>query len=784
MSERIVKTAIAPGFRGDVSVTVTLEDDKIVACSAVGTQEDAEYGARAIEEIPQRIVAAGKPLVDAVSGATVTSRAIMAAAQAAADEARGVELPPVHMKPGKYTASSPGYLGTMELPVTVTVNESAFLKIETPEGRFDHAETEVILENVKEKLFPRMIENQSVGVDAIAGATVTSNSVKASVSKCLLQALRAGGCDDSAICRFYRKPPRAEEGVVEERSVDIVVLGLGNGGIFSMVSAMEEMQKHNGKHRISILGIEKAAKLGGNSSLTHEANAVNPPRYMAEKSPDKPFVNAQDYLNMWLAYTTTKSGEQSAKEEMVKLYIEQSGKVIDWLHYEQGWQFGSMEHAPCIDLEAWVAYNAVLTANKDKGTNEDRRKVIMQYYDAMLSKVVAQGGEYMLETEAYAFLMDGDRVAGVKARNNVTGKEYVIHAKAVIMGCGGFANNNEMLSRLLDPQFAGARVVTNTGQADGKMLQAALDIGAGTWNLGMSPIVMMKGLPHRLTKYPINYITDRLNGRTGRYETWTLNDIPLGMGCCTDIVCVDQKGQRIGNEAMFSLFSLTHKADSWPSFRSGPYYYAIYSQAQVDKLARDGFTTIPRWDGYCSQGGVPNGRPLPEIYECLDLTISEGMAWKADTLDELAGKIGIEPKALRATVDRYNELVDKKEDPDFGKDPKLLSMKTEGGPFYAIKIMNVIFATCGGLDVDTKIRVLRPDHKTPIEGFYATGCDSMGVIMNRERNYVGFGGVAQGWVFVSGYLAGINAADYVYEKFGFASNEPCLVDMTTYVNTK
>ncbi len=784
MSTAVEKTAFAPGFRGDVSVTITVDNGKITTCTANGEKEDPKYGIRALNEIPTRIVAAGVPEVDVVAGATVTSNAVITAARMALDLANGKELPPVRMKPGKYTASSMGYLGVQDFPVTVTVNETSFLKIETPKNRMEHFETEVMVKCIQEKLYPRMIENQSIVVDAIAGCTVTSNSVKESVKKALLQALREGGSDESAIYNFYTKPAKEDEGIVEERDTDVLVVGMGYGGIFSMVSAMEEMQRLNGRKRVNILGIEKAGKLGGNSCLTHEANAVNPPRYMAEHSPDEPFVNAEQYLEKWLEYTTGSDGKQSAKEDMVRLFMEESGKGIDWLHYEHGWQFGDMEMCPCQDFKARPAFNVVLTANRDKGTNEDRRPIIETYYKSMLAKVIAQGGEYMLETEAYEFIMDGDRVAGVKARNNVTGREYIIHAKAVIMGCGGYANNDEMLSRLPDKQFAGPRRVTNVGQADGKMLQAALDMGAGTWNLGMSPIVMMKGLPHRLTRYPVNIMKDRLDGRTGRYQTWTLNDIPLGMGVSTDIMCVDREGKRFGNEALYSLFSLTIKKDSWPSYKSGPYFYAIYSQEQVENLEKNGFTCIPRWDGYCSQGGVPNGRPLPEIYECLDLAIDEGMAWKADTLDELAEMIGVDAENLKNSTARYNEMVEKQCDEDFDKPAKFLTHKTEGGPYYAIKIMNVIFATCGGLDVDRQIRVLRQDHKTPIDGFYATGCDSMGVIMNGERNYNGFGGVAQGWVFVSGRLAGLNAAKYVHERFGFSENKINLVDLDAHVNTR
>ena len=783
-SEIRIAKAVAPGFGGNVAISLKIQDNRILECEAEGTLENSDKAKVALAELPKKIVEANSPEVDAICGATVTSNAITNAAKIAYNKLLGKDSG-IHMKPGKYTACSMGYWGIWELPVTITVNETSLLKIEVPlNDRFAHGETEVLLESVQDKLFPRMIENQSVMVDAIAGATVSSNAVKSAVQKALKQALVEGGSDESAISYFYSVPNKEDEGIVEEKDVDILVLGLGNGGIFGMVSAMERMQELNGRKRVSILALEKAGKVGGNSHLTHEANAVNPPRYMAEYYPGQTFVNKEEYLNAWLKYTTTKSGKQSAKEELVKLYIEESGKVIDWLHYEHGWQFGSMELSPCQDFEAWSAYNTVLRGNQDTGTNEDRRKILTKYYNAMLSKVESQGGEYLLETEAYEYIMDGDKVVGVKARNNVTGREYIIKAKAIIQGCGGFASNNEMLTNLLDPQFAGPRKVTNTGVSDGKMLKAALDIGAGTWNIGMSPIVMMKGLPHYLKKYPIEFLDGRLNGRTGRYETWTLNDIPLGMGVSSDIMCVDREGKRYGNEALFSLFSLTIDKDSWPSFKSGPYYWAIYSQPQVDYLREHGFTAISRWDGYCSQGGVPAGRPLPEIDECLQLCIDEGMAWKADSIEELAKKIDVSAENLCASVARYNEIVENKKDDDFGKPDKFLTLKTEGGPYYAIKIMNVIFATAGGLDVDTQMRVLRQDHKTPIEGLYANGSDCLGVVMNEERNYVGFGGVAQGWVYVSGRLAGINAADYVFNKYGFKENPVYLVDVEAYTSTK
>lgn len=80
--------------------------------------------------------------------------------------------------------------------------------------------------------------------------------------------------------------------------------------------------------------------------------------------------------------------------------------------------------------------------------------------------------------------------------------------------------------------------------------------------------------------------------------------------------------------------------------------------------------------------------------------------------------------------------------------------------------------------MDTQIRVLKDDHVTPIEGLYAIGVDSMGVLLNPNRNYAGYGGPAQGWLWMSGRLASIDAARYIDEDCGgFTYVSPALVDV-------
>lgn len=401
----------------------------------------------------------------------------------------------------------------------------------------------------------------------------------------------------------------------------------------------------------------------------------------------------------------------------------------------------------------------------------------------MLAAIKAQGGDYMLETEGYELIMDEanpDRVVGVKARNIVTGQEYAIHAKAVIMNTGGFGSNPDMINTLLDPRWRGERRGIGTGQDTGLMLQSALDNGAGTWNIEMSPVVMHVTLDHWLDRYPMNFYEDKMDGRTGRYKTWTLNNIPLCAATSANTVAVNRDGERFMDEANYESFATSGDTESWPCFKAGSCYYTITSADVLDEVAQEGFNKIAKYEGYCSQGDIPTEMPVPEVYEGLGYAAEEGMAWKADTLADLAQQIDIDPAVLEQTIADYNALVDAGEDTAFNKDPKFLTTKIETAPFYAIRVYPASFCTAGGLDVDTQIRVLKADHATPIEGLYATGADSLGVLLHPERNYSGFGGVAQGWLWTSGRLAGINAANYVNETYGgFTYVSPALVDLNT-----
>jgi fumarate reductase flavoprotein subunit len=103
----------------------------------------------------------------------------------------------------------------------------------------------------------------------------------------------------------------------------------------------------------------------------------------------------------------------------------------------------------------------------------------------------------------------------------------------------------------------------------------------------------------------------------------------------------------------------------------------------------------------------------------LEKAYAKGYAYRANTIEELAKLIGVDPKILRATVDRQNELAAKGKDDDFVKDPKYLH-KYVKGPFYALKGEHTVISSNGGIQCNEKFQVIKDDLSV-IPGLYVTG---------------------------------------------------------------
>lgn len=205
-------------------------------------------------------------------------------------------------------------------------------------------------------------------------------------------------------------------------------------------------------------------------------------------------------------------------------------------------------------------------------------------------------------------------------------------------------------------------------------------------------------------------------------------------------IVVDQLGQRYTNESAS---------------------YVDFGHAMLEQNQKTAGKAIPSWLIMESRHrnryifGMAMPRFTPKAY------LESGYFIKADTLDELADKCGINRETLLATVARFNRMVEKGVDEDFGRgrtaydhfygDPTYPNPnlgKIERGPFYAVKLYPGDLGTKGGILTDEYARVLKDG--VPIPGLYATGNCTASVM---GRTYPG-PGATLGPAVTFGYIAG------------------------------
>ncbi len=726
-------THTAAGFGGEVTVTVTVKDGVLTDVRAEGPSETVGVGSKAIEQLPGAILTAQSPDVDGVAGATSSSNAVKEAARAAMVEAGLIEDAPTGavMAPGTYTGSAYGFSLCRKITAQVEVDESKILSIKVDTA--DTGDTPHMLQSVLDYMVPRMIEAQSVAVDSITGATASSAGVKGAVTEALTQALEAGGSGPEAISAFRTVPEK--EGGSETLETQVLVIGMGGSGTAAAISAAE-----NG---LEVLSIDKMAKYGGTTSLTGEMLSVNPPNHIAKNHNGEDWVDKEAMRQAWYEYT-----EGDAKEEMIDLLLDHSGEALDWLD-ERGFDFSPVALGG-LDGDPWLTRIEFYPFTVDVAT-----AYITHYFDALYDYFEEHGGSYLLETEAYELLTDGSgAIVGTKARNSATGKEYEIHADAVILATGGFAGNGEMTETYLSDEYydlKGTWSVYGLRTNDGKMIQSAIDNGAGTYNIGMPPMVHNAGTPAFLSGFEAHE-TDQIGLRNNAQPVvWSEGDAPLYMCISQNSMAVSKHGKRFTSEQSISMF------DPWIA---GPEFYSIWSTEQIEAIRDNGFAVTPMgpasiYLGF--QGNIPEGEPLPNLFEVMDAGIEAGFIYKADTIEELAGLAGIEPQALAETVEKYNGYCESGVDEEFGKDAQFLDRIGEG-PYYCIVGTPYCYTTCGGLDVNENFQVLDTNGE-PMKGLYAVGTDCMGVLFTEKKAYTTYGGAANGWGLTSGMLAGRSVAD-------------------------
>ena len=324
-----------------------------------------------------------------------------------------------------------------------------------------------------------------------------------------------------------------------------------------------------------------------------------------------------------------------------------------------------------------------------------------------------------LNTPLTGLEMTGDRVTGVRVIRD--GQPAVIAAsRGVVLAAGGFERNAEMRRRYQRPPI-GTEWTTgaagNTGDAivAGEDAGAALDLMDDAW---WGPSVPLP---------------------SGPYFCLAERSLP---GC----LLVNQAGQRFVNEA-------------------APYVDTVHAMYEGHSAATP---HIPCWlifdQRYKSTyvfAGRPPGRPFPRRW------YEAGAVYRAPTLAELAGQIGVDAQGLDKTVARFGEFAQAGSDEDFHRgnsaydryygdprrrpNPNLAPL--DRPPFYAARIVPGDLGTKGGLVTDERARVLRADG-SPIPGLYAAGNASAAVM---GHSYAGAGATI-GPAMTFGYIAALDLA--------------------------
>lgn len=330
-----------------------------------------------------------------------------------------------------------------------------------------------------------------------------------------------------------------------------------------------------------------------------------------------------------------------------------------------------------------------------------------------------------LNTEALELLKDDGRVVGLRARRE--GKEINIRAhRGVLFAAGGMGHNTEMRQRygqLPTGESFSSESPANVGDAQ----RMGLDIGAALAFMGSAwwtPSV----------KTPEGDMLALISGKS-----------------MPGSVFVDSLGKRFCNEA--APYEDITKAQ-WAHHRAGiacvPCHMVFDARFRHEYLA-----------GPIPPGKVQPDDKLPEAIQ------RSGFLTKADSIAELARKIGVDAEGLADTVARNNRYAVTGKDLDFGRgdsahdryysDPSITPNPNiapiERAPFYAIKIYPGDLGTKGGLKCDEFARVLDSNDQ-PIEGLYVTG-NSAGSVMG--DSYPGAGSTI-GPAMTFGYIAARHAA--------------------------
>ncbi len=501
-------------------------------------------------------------------------------------------------KAGTYKGTAKGRNG--DVTVEVTLSEKKIEKVNV----IKQDETKGVADAALTKVPKAIVDSQSLKVDIVSGATLTSNAI----IKASEEAIKSSGADVSLLKKDNQKANKKEE----KLDADVVVVGAGGAGLTAAITA-----KQAGKN---VVVLEKKAIAGGNSTLSTggmnaaktklqdknkfgESAGVEKTLKKVEKYPELKSLadkvkgefeeykkNPQGYFDSvdLFVLDTMVGGKNKNNRTLVETLANNSAKAIDWLK-ENG-----------ADLCQVGSFGGASVKRIHKPVNKEGKTIAVGSYlvPILQKKAEELGVKIIYEAAAKEILVKDGAVVGVKADG------YLVNAKSVVIATGGFAGNAEMVEKL-KPELKGM-ATTNTSGMVGDGIKMAEAVGANTVDMDQIQI-------HPTVEFDSkSLITEGLRG--------------------DGAILVNSEGKRFTDEVN------TRDAVSQAELKQpGGFVWLIVDQNMADK------------------SGVIAGY------------IKKGYAKPGKTLEELAKTIGVNEANLKATLNTWNGYVASKKDPEFNR---------------------------------------------------------------------------------------------------------------------
>jgi fumarate reductase flavoprotein subunit len=323
--------------------------------------------------------------------------------------------------PGNYTATANGRGG--EMVVEVKLGEKTIDAIEVKE----HNETSGIYQAAFDMIPELIISHQTLAVDAVSGATLTSNGIINAVKECIAQ---AGGTVDSLMT------PIPKENRQEILTTDVVIVGAGGAGLSAAVEAVNQ--------GIDVILVEALGMTGGATGLSggivmSTATSKEAAEYKAITSEDM-LIGLQNY------------GTEYFDPMIARAYLENTATNVEWIKemgQKVGYELVTIYVDPFMPLKPEEPDSLGFTIPQTSMPEEVETAADGLGFwitDGLYKTAQDAGVHVYLNTRADKLLSENGSVTGIEAIDR-NGVRYVIHAKSTVLACGGFGANKELCSK-------------------------------------------------------------------------------------------------------------------------------------------------------------------------------------------------------------------------------------------------------------------------------------------------------------------------------------------------